>query len=131
MPILIVAIAVIIERGRILIARRHDDAPLGGLWEFPGGKCRAQETPQECAVREAFEEVGIEVIADRALATIHHVYPHAELRLHPFLCRKIVGQARPIGCQDLRWVSPDALADYSFPAANAQLIQWLIENPPD
>src|SRR5258705_13925643 len=43
--------------GRILIARRHAGSHLGGLWEFPGGKRQADETPEAALVREIREEL--------------------------------------------------------------------------
>ena len=54
MQALDVAIAVILQQGRILVCQRRADAPLGGFWEFPGGKREPGET-----LEQAEEEIGI------------------------------------------------------------------------
>ena len=54
-PILVVAVALIDRRGRILLQRRRLGSEHGGLWEFPGGKVEAGETPQTALLREIDE----------------------------------------------------------------------------
>lgn len=47
---------------KLLLTKRGDDAPdHAGEWAFPGGKIEAGETPEQAAVREIKEELGIEV----------------------------------------------------------------------
>ena len=56
-----VAAALIVHQGRLLITRRHPQAHLGGLWEFPGGKREPGESWEACVVREIREELGVEM----------------------------------------------------------------------
>ena len=52
-PIVLVAAAAMIDvDGRVLICQRPEGKQLAGLWEFPGGKVEAGETPEECLIRE-------------------------------------------------------------------------------
>jgi A/G-specific adenine glycosylase len=120
-----IAAGVIRRGGKILIARRRESGLLGGLWEFPGGKREAGESLEECVAREIKEEVGIEVRVLRPLATVRHAYSHFRVTLHFFDCRWRRGRARPIGCDDCRWVSRDEIRDYAFPAANKGIIEEL------
>ena len=68
-PHLHIALAIIWREGKILVTQRRADADhLANFWEFPGGKIGPDEAPATAAVREAREEVGleIEVVAARA-----------------------------------------------------------------
>jgi ADP-ribose pyrophosphatase YjhB (NUDIX family) len=52
--------AVVVERGRVLLARRSY-APWKGRWGTPGGFCERGEHPIETAEREVLEETGLGV----------------------------------------------------------------------
>lgn len=109
----------------ILISQRKPDQVLSGYWEFPGGKVEPNETPAHCVEREMLEEVGLVVQAHTPLPTIDHHYPHASVRLHPYLCRHLAGQAQPLHVAACRWVLLKELAQYHFPPANAPLLAHL------
>ena len=121
-----VAIAIIVRDGKILICQRLPEAPLGGLWEFPGGKVEPGETIEQCLQREAEEEVNLRIRPRQRLPQIDYDYPNASVRLHPFLCDVESGQVECRGCQAARWVNAVQLRDYSFPPANAGLTEQLI-----
>lgn len=55
----VVAVAMMDEEGRILMQQRPAGKAHADLWEFPGGKIEAAETPQEALCREAMEELGV------------------------------------------------------------------------
>ena len=108
-----------------LIALRKSEAHLGEFWEFPGGKCRAGESPAECAVRESVEEVGLSVAVEEAWSPIPFAYPERVVTLYPFLCRAEAGDARPLDNRAVAWVAPTDLHRYPFPPANAPLLARL------
>ena len=56
-PLAVVA-GIVVQDGRVLIARRPMHKESGGLWEFPGGKIEQGETPQQALERELREETG-------------------------------------------------------------------------
>ncbi|MGH3713756.1 MAG: NUDIX domain-containing protein [Micromonosporaceae bacterium] len=53
-------VVVVRDDGSFLAGRRAHEPSLG-MWDLPGGFCDGWEHPAEAAVREAREEVGIEV----------------------------------------------------------------------
>ena len=124
-----VAIGVLVEERDgytcVLIARRKQDAVLGGYWELPGGKIERGEHPAQCLVREYEEELGITVETTRELPLITFQYDHARVRLHPFFCRRTQGSAEPrnLHVADHRWVKAADLLDYRFPPANDALMR--------
>jgi mutator protein MutT len=123
-----VAIAVIFdaEGESVLIGQRTDKQPLGGYWEFPGGKCDAGETPEECLIREVREETGIEVEILKPWPPIDYTYTHAAVRIFPFICRHKSGHPQPFSSQKLLWIPVQKLSEYSFPSANEGLLQEVL-----
>ena len=113
------------DRDLILIDRRLAKGLLGGFWEFPGGKIEGNETVQECIKREILEEIGIEIAVDSHLITIDHTYSHFRVNLQVYNCRYLSGQARAIECEEIRWVTIEELDNYTFPAANQEIIRAL------
>lgn len=124
-----VAIALIWRQGCLLITRRLKDAHLGGLWEFPGGKCQPGESPETCAEREVLEEVGVGCHATGRRTAIEFTYPERTVRLHPIDCDYQGGGPRPIQVSEWAWVRPADLDNYEFPPANAGLIRALKDAP--
>lgn len=118
------------DHDRVLIARRPDEAMLGGLWEFPGGKRENGEALTETVQRELFEELGADVTVDREpFEVIHHAYSHFTITLHAFFAhlRKGSNPPRPHNGEPLRWVQPSDLDDYAFPKANRKITDTLVK----
>lgn len=117
-------IVVAVLRGKddkILISRRKEDAMLGGLWEFPGGKSEEGETLEEALHREIREELGIEMEILRPFEPIRHVYSHFKITLHAYLCTPVSGVPKALQSDQIQWVDVAQLDDYPFPKANRRL----------
>ena len=104
-----VAAAVIIEQNRVFAAQRGAYGPLGGKWEFPGGKLERGERAQDAVVRELFEELGTTVIVRHALVTVHHQYPWFAITMHALLCERIAGDLILTEHQESRWLRKSEL----------------------
>jgi A/G-specific adenine glycosylase len=109
------------SKGRILIARRKAGGFLGGLWEFPGGQRQGKESLRATAVREVREETGLTVEAGKALPPVTHTYSHFTVTLHPFICKRLGGRARPLGSDEIVWAKLSELNRYPFPAASRKI----------
>lgn len=124
-----VSAALLFKGGRLLIARRHKDVHLGGLWEFPGGKRHPGESFQDCLKREVREELGIEVAVGELLYSITHKYPDRVVHIRFFLCSLVSGDPMPIDCADIAWVNQSELLNYKYPEADACIINLLANSP--
>jgi mutator protein MutT len=115
-----IALAVVEHAGGYLIGRRPPNVPLAGLWEFPGGKVQANETPAEAAARECLEETGVSVRVGREHPPIQHDYTHDPLELHFFHCTPVDAAAQPR--EPFRWVEAGDLVALEFPPANRAIL---------
>lgn len=120
-----IAIAALRRGDRLLIGKRPEEGLLGGLWEFPGGKIEAGETPEEAAARELREEMCIEAIIGRRIAIVPHAFSHFRITLHAFDASWVSGEPCGQAVTEWRWVRPGQLSDYAFPAANREIIRLL------
>ena len=125
--ILVSAVALIDRDGRVLLAQRPPGKSMAGLWEFPGGKVEADETPEAALIRELHEELGIETWASclAPLTFASHAYPDFHLLMPLFACRKWEGIVQPREGQSLAWVRAEQLRDYPMPPADVPLIAIL------
>jgi 8-oxo-dGTP diphosphatase len=127
--VLVAACALVDVDGRVLIARRPEGKTMAGLWEFPGGKVETGELPEQTLIRELMEELGIDV-TQACLAPLtfaSHSYPDFHLLMPLWICRRWEGIVTAREGQELAWVRPQRLRDYSMPPADEPLIPHLIE----
>ena len=129
LPFQVIGVGVVLnEAGEVLIDQRLEGGLLEGMWEFPGGKQEEGETIEACISRELREELAIEVMVCELLISVDHAYSHKKLRFVVHLCSWLSGEPQPLASQQVRWVRPDQLNDYPFPAANARIIEALLGN---
>ncbi len=119
--------AVVRDGARVVIGRRPAGVPLAGLWEFPGGKVRAGELPEEAAARECLEETGLAVRIGDLYLLAEHEAPQTTLRLHFFAAEPIDPRRSPT--EPFRWVPIAELAAYPMPPANAAVVRVLRGSP--
>ena len=127
-PLVPVAVGVVWRGDQLLICRRPSEGLLGGLWEFPGGKLEPGESSAQAVRRELMEEVGLAVEVGPLIATVRHAYTHFAITLDAYHCFYTDGQARPLGCTQVKWVHLQELSNYPFPKANHKLFP-LLKNP--
>lgn len=119
--------AVIVHEGRVVIVQRGTE-PLKGQWSIPGGALEIGETLRQCAVREAFEETGLQVEAGEALEVFDAIHKQQDERIRyhyvliDFACRVLSGELKAGGdAVQAKWVSLDELHAYEI-AETAQKV---------
>ena len=125
--VLVSAVALIDVEGRVLLAQRPEGKSLAGLWEFPGGKVEAGESPEAALIRELKEELGIDTWASclAPLTFASHSYDSFHLLMPLFACRKWEGIVHGREGQNLAWVKAAKLREYPMPPADIPLIPIL------
>lgn len=120
----VVAGILIRENGDILIAQRPQGKPYAGYWEFPGGKVEVGETLENALKREFMEELGVTLLDLYPWCGITQSYPHLDVRLHCYICRKWAGKIKSRENQAFEWQNPITVSPL-LPTAKP-LISWLL-----
>lgn len=119
---IVVAAAVVIRDGRVLLTRRAEGQHLAGMWEFPGGKLENGESPEQALVRECREECGIDIDVGEILDVTHHRFPEKDVLLLFYRCALRAGDVRHLQVADHAWVAPAELDRYSLPPADGPVV---------
>ena len=125
--LLVVAAALIDADGRVLVQQRPPGKPMEGLWEFPGGKIDAGETPEAALSRELAEELGIAIDESCLAPAVFASEPMADrhLLLLLYVLRKWPGSPEARHASALKWHRPVELHRLDMPPADRPLIGLL------
>ena len=128
-PLIVVAAALVDGDGRVLLQRRPPGRAMAGLWEFPGGKLEAGETPEAALARELEEELGIAVSAEavRPCSFATGRVDGRPLLLLLFLVREWAGEPRALEATAIRWEFPAGMRALAMPLADGPLVGALAE----
>ena len=99
---------------------------LKGYWEFPGGKIKSNETPEEALFREFQEELGVEIGRSKQRKSIGYQYDHYDVLLLPFNIIDYVGYPAGLEGQELMWCATDQLREIGIIPADLSLVEELI-----
>lgn len=124
-----VAAVFVPDKDRFLVGCRAE-GKLKGFWEFPGGKQEPGETPEETAIREAKEELSLDLVAKRRIGTFSHTYPERGVTVSITLieCERVDPSQQIISNgshTDFRWPTIEETDDLIFPEVDAQIVEFL------
>lgn len=120
--------AVIIQNGRILCAQRGSGKQLDGLWEFPGGKIEAGETPEAALEREIREELLCHIEVDRRICTSQYRYSFGTVELTTFVCHLLDDKPHLTEHKKFAWVEPNRLSGLEWAPVDQEAVRLLSEN---
>ena len=119
---LAVCAAVIRHDEKILLTKRPANKPHGGLWEFPGGKIEAGESPHQSLRREIREELDIDISIGQVLETVYHHYDWGNVLIIAYHCSWQSGTIRHLEVADHHWVTASRLHEYNILPADLPII---------
>ncbi len=110
----VAADALVIEGGKVLLMKREFE-PFRGKWAIPGGFLEEGESVEECCVREAKEETGLDVEVEGLLGVFSNPArdPRGTIGI-VFLCRKIGGEVGGSEEGEAKWFSLENLPELAF-----------------
>jgi 8-oxo-dGTP diphosphatase len=122
----LVAAALIVRAGEVLICQRRPDQPMALQWEFPGGKIEPGESAEQALARELNEELGITARIGARVTHIRHNYRHGgAVDLQFFAVDEFSGEIENRIFQQVKWAKLEELPSYDFLAADRDLIKDL------
>jgi 8-oxo-dGTP diphosphatase len=143
-----VGVLLLDKRGRVLLTlRRHP--PEAGFWSIVGGKLDFLESLEDCAIREAREEVGLKIAIDRLLCVTNHRLPdEGHHWVSPAYLGRLVAAGEATNCEphktrQVRWfpltglppnltmTARNAISAYaaSLPKQKGSLAKGRLESP--
>lgn len=122
---------IVVDDGKTLFARRSKHkSTLPGIWAFASGTRKENEVIEETARREAMEELGIEVVPQKTIAT--HELPNLNTKLHFMICELSGGEPiikDPQEIDKLLWATFDEFFNKFADDEIGHGLVWLRQNP--
>ena len=129
--LMVVAVALIAPDGKVCMQQRPLGKAHGGLWEFPGGKIEAGESPEAALAREIEEELGV-VIDAAALVPAGFASDPGDgaaarrpLVILLYTCRTWTGEVRCLEGEAIGWFVPRAIPALAMPPLDYPLAERL------
>lgn len=126
---LLVSAAIIIEDGRVLLTRRPAHKPMGGFWEFPGGKLNPGESPAAALIRELEEELAAQIQVDAIFEVLFHPYSWGDVLIMAYVCTRLNQRLENLEVAEHAWVPLSQLHQYQLLPADIPLIARLQASP--
>lgn len=122
-----VVAALIWDKERFMICQRPAHKARGLLWEFVGGKVEPGETKKQALIRECREELDVTLSVGDVFMDVVHEYPDLTVHLTLFNAAIIKGTPKKLEHNDIKWIAPNEIHNYSFCPADEVILKKIIE----
>lgn len=116
-------VAAVIRKEDFIFATARGYGEFKGMWEFPGGKIEADETPQDALIREIREELDTEIEVGELIDTIEYDYPKFHLSMQCFWCTIKSGHLILKEAESARWLTKETIDEVEWLPADLTLIK--------
>lgn len=124
----VAVVAAVLERdGRYLVCRRPAHKRHGALWEFPGGKVRAEETREDAVRRELAEELELDALD--VGPTLYSTVDEGSPFVIDFVETRAEGTPVLHEHSEAGWFTAAELRAVALAPADARFSAWLSERP--
>jgi len=122
-----VVAALIWDNDRFMICQRPSHKTRALLWEFVGGKVESGETKEKALIRECQEELAITLSVGDVFMDVIHEYPDMTVHLTLFNATIAEGVPKKLEHNDIKWIKPNEISNYSFCPADEEILARIIE----
>ncbi|HON11449.1 MAG TPA: (deoxy)nucleoside triphosphate pyrophosphohydrolase [Chitinispirillaceae bacterium] len=122
-----VVCAIIVQDNRFLAAQRNQNQSNAELWEFPGGKVKDGEKPEDALRREIREELGATIDIKKQLSPVVYDYPWISIELIPFICSIKTGIILPIEHSQVRFITASESRNLDWAPADIPVLREYLE----
>ena len=123
-----VSMGIILDsEGKILIAQRNLQKNFGGMWEFPGGKQEANESPEDALIRELKEELSIEVEVLRSFPPYDYKDEKIKISFYPIQCKIVGGMIMNNEHEEVKFISLEEIDNFEFAPPDYETVDIVIE----
>ena len=123
-----VSMGIILDsKGKILIAQRNLQKNFGGMWEFPGGKQEAKESPEQALIRELKEELSIEVEVLRSFPPYDYKDEKIKISFYPIQCKILGGMIVNNEHEEVKFISLEEIDNFEFAPPDYETVDLVKE----
>ena len=118
------AVALIDWQGKVLISSRSENQILHNFWEFPGGKLKTNESPDDAIIREIKEELSLDINKKYLKPISFNTYAYDEFNaiIFFYICRSWKGTPLSNENKKILWIEIDKLKNYKLLPGNSKFI---------
>ena len=113
------------RKNRFYVQKRNEGSMLGGLWEFPGGKVRKDESLEVALKTRIKEEFGLTPVILKKIGSVHHSYSHFSITFHGYHCKENGKHLK--SKSKYKWIIPQEINTLAFPTASHKIFNLITE----
>lgn len=123
---MIKVVAAAIQRdGKYFCAQRPEGKSLGGLWEFPGGKLEAGESPETALIREIKEEFNADIEILNYVNEASYDYEFGTVVMTTYEAKLLSDELTLLEHQDAKWLEPENLHSLNWAPVDLPAVELL------